>query len=417
MAKKKRKILYITLGIILGLILIGSIYYFGIRQSTTCTTSQQCNDGNSCTTDICNNLVCSNIPISGCSTNCDDGNRCTTDIFTSGGCQHSTINNCCTSSLTCDDSDTCTKDMCVNYQCVHTVSTTSICNDNNKCTTDICSNSICNNIQIKNCCLESCSDNNACTTDICSGTPGVCSHIKINNCCLTSCNDNNACTSDICQQDGTCKNIPISGCGTACNDGNSCTTDLVDAASTDGCKHIQIVGCHSCSIASDCEDDNECTTNKCTDNKCDYAGIPNCVISVQCTDAITKNQCELLNGCTWHYDKVLGLEIVLWKGECTGVTSNPCTTDEQCASYGENQVCREGICILESNACSWYQKSYEKEVCGFNPFCWLGITKKTTEIGCKTAPWVYISGLAVFILIIVLIRNLGKRQIKRGNRK
>jgi len=60
-----------------------------------------CNDGNACTTDLCD-------PTAGCqhpAVNCDDGNACTTDSCSPAqGCQHAPVN--------CDDGDICTTDGC-----------------------------------------------------------------------------------------------------------------------------------------------------------------------------------------------------------------------------------------------------------------------------------------------------------------
>jgi hypothetical protein len=393
MKKKNRIILYASLGIIVLGIALYFIYTSFVMQSTTCSTTLQCNDNNECTTDICLNNVCSNIPITNCATNCNDNNICTTDILMPYGCAHVTISSCCTSSSQCDDNNMCTKDTCSNNVCSHS-SINTACNDNNVCTTDICQNNACSNIPNNNCCTTSsqCNDNDACTTDTCSNN--VCKHIAL------SCNDNNECTTDLCSNNA-CHNVPITGCGTNCNDNNECTTDILGPY---GCAHVTIEGCGPCTSNEVCADNNECTTDTCVSGKCEHNGIPNCAISFQCSDATSKKICENTEGCSWSYNGFLHLG---YNGVCSGTIKNPCTSDNQCLSMGEQQVCQNGFCIPASHACAFYQ-DYKDARCGFNPLCWLGITKPKIPAQCKTAWWVYISGFVIFILLIVIIKNLIK---------
>ena len=77
-----------------------------------CVTRQViCNDGNACTTDVCEPGVgCVHREIS-----CDDGNACTWDTCEAGkfgGCRHTHKRHCCQLDGDCDDNDDCTEDTC-----------------------------------------------------------------------------------------------------------------------------------------------------------------------------------------------------------------------------------------------------------------------------------------------------------------
>lgn len=89
-----------------------------------CQTNANCDDGNACTTDTCNNGTCVYTPIT-----CNDSNACTTDTCNpASGCVYTPI--------TCNDNDGCTTDTCNPASgCVYTPVD---CNDNDPCTTDSC---------------------------------------------------------------------------------------------------------------------------------------------------------------------------------------------------------------------------------------------------------------------------------------
>jgi hypothetical protein len=72
-----------------------------------CTTNQDCNDENACTTDVCGqDGSCQITAIQGCvpcttAADCNDQNSCTTDTCEAGACAHETLENCPTE--VCDD--------------------------------------------------------------------------------------------------------------------------------------------------------------------------------------------------------------------------------------------------------------------------------------------------------------------------
>lgn len=96
-----------------------------------CVNNVDCNDGNPCTTDTCDNGSCTYTPVPGCCLNsaeCDDGSACTTDACTNNVCTHTPIS--------CDDGNACTMDSCdPQTGCVHTPTN---CDDGNPCTIDSC---------------------------------------------------------------------------------------------------------------------------------------------------------------------------------------------------------------------------------------------------------------------------------------
>ncbi len=103
----------------------------------------RCDDSDPCTNDACANGVCENTPV-----DCDDGNPCTIDecgIWDdddddgNGGCRHRPF---------CDDGDHCTRDICDNGVCTFLPI---VCDDNNPCTTDRCFYGKCKFKRIKGC--------------------------------------------------------------------------------------------------------------------------------------------------------------------------------------------------------------------------------------------------------------------------
>src|SRR5207249_20215 len=117
-----------------------------------CCTAQSCNDGNLCTTDVCD-------PQQGCihvtdPSACNDNNVCTTDtcVPATGQCSHAAV--------VCNDQNACTDDACVapTQGCVFTADNTNTCTDNNLCTSDLCQNGKCVSTP-----SVVCNDQNACT--------------------------------------------------------------------------------------------------------------------------------------------------------------------------------------------------------------------------------------------------------------
>ena len=118
-----------------------------------------CSDGNACTTDACAKATgcyitnANGIP-------CSDGSACTTADTCSGG-------TCIGTPLNCDDGNVCTSDSCDNVTgCAHG-NVNAACNDNSVCTTgDFCAGGSCTGNAI------SCDDGNPCSVDTCDPVGG-----------------------------------------------------------------------------------------------------------------------------------------------------------------------------------------------------------------------------------------------------
>ena len=198
-------------------------------QPGTCQTDVDCDDGNSCTNDVCQGGACVNTAIPGCggpcetAVDCDDGNNCTEDVCQGGACQNNPIPGCgapiCGNGVievgeTCDDGNTNNGDGCSNTcqteggGCVIDAQ----CNDNNSCTMDLCVAGACVFSAQAN--GSACNDGNACTTgDTC--VDGACTGGA-----PVSCNDGLVCTIDTCDGMGGCVNTQIPNCSEgACTNG------------------------------------------------------------------------------------------------------------------------------------------------------------------------------------------------------
>ena len=179
---------------------------------------------------------------------CDDQRACTGTETCAGlqGCQAGTP-------LDCQDGNACTDDTCDEASgCVHTpregctgCQGNAECADTNPCTADVCDAGICRNTLIPDCTpctsVEVCDDGDPCTDDAC--TDDVCGHVSRPGCvrCTTpaQCDDLNECTADTCSG-GVCSNAPIPGCtictpvAEVCGNGidDDCD-DLIDCADSD----------------------------------------------------------------------------------------------------------------------------------------------------------------------------------------
>jgi hypothetical protein len=161
-----------------------------------------CEDNNPCTDDWCeqgfgchNDAKAPGFP-------CDDNNTCTIgDQCQNGQCTGGQIMNC-------DDFNSCTTDICSPGQgCIYQPKNQgSPCDDNNACTVnDFCDEGACKPGPAKDC-----DDYNDCTTDSC-GAGGLCNHAPLTG--DFYCDDGNPCTDpDYCDA-GTCASGPeVPGC-------------------------------------------------------------------------------------------------------------------------------------------------------------------------------------------------------------
>ncbi len=226
-----------------------------------------CNDGNPCTDDSCDGEV-------GCihannGAPCDDGQLCSKgDTCSAGTCTGG-------QEVDCNDGNDCTADNCDNQLgCIHELLDGGQCNDGNLCTeTDSCHDGVCVGTDEVNC-----NDDNPCTDNICNPATGcvsvlneapcndddVCStddHCHLGDCVgggQLGCSDGNPCTSDSCSPGIGCQFFPVD---IECNDGSKCTVG----------DHCAGGWCVSGPIL-DCDDNNSCTEDACEPELgCTYA--------------------------------------------------------------------------------------------------------------------------------------------------
>ena len=297
----------------------------------------ECEDGNSCTDDLC-------FPLTGCvfepnTLACDDGADCTVgDTCKEGECTAGV-------EIACNDGNPCTDDACTAAGgCLYTPNTEP-CNDQNQCTlNDVCADGVCTSDAI----LE-CNDFEPCTTDYCAPDVG----------CLTAvntapCDDDNACTlGDICA-DGGC----TGGANTMnCDDGNPCTDDICDAEGA--CLHLP--------TDAVCNDNNECTEfDTCQEGFCVGTGPLMCSDGNPCT----YDFCLPGGGC--QHDNVVGpcsdgdnctFDDFCSGGTCIGGVikscddGNPCTDDicnatADCEFIPNSQPCDDENACTNEDTCS-----------------------------------------------------------------
>lgn len=189
-----------------------------------CLADAHCDDGNSCTDDVCTANSCGNPPNS---LPCEDGLFCTTNDVCSGGTCVGGPDPCVPTALCDENSSSC-------VDCL----TSADCDDGNVCTTDTCLFGFCANDNNTLPCDDGdfCSANDVCSAGFCVGSgdpcPGQLCDEGGDRCaeCFTvaDCSaDGVACTADQCT-DGLCAYVPADA---VCDDGVFCngaeTCDVV----------------------------------------------------------------------------------------------------------------------------------------------------------------------------------------------
>jgi hypothetical protein len=200
-----------------------------------------CDDGNTCTTDRCDEAVhqCTSVADGGA---CNDHNPCTDDACTGSGCTHTpAIGRACDDGLACTTGETCqangscgagtprtcaaAANTCAEAICdeatggctTRGVADGRTCDDGDPCTTgETCHDGTCTSGT-----TASCDDNNPCTTDRCTGA-GQCAHDPVAE--GATCDNGNTTTGDACRA-GVCTDAACAGSaeGASCNDDNGCT--------------------------------------------------------------------------------------------------------------------------------------------------------------------------------------------------
>lgn len=269
-----------------------------------CTSNEDCNDNNPCTTDRCQWGTCYNSLVEGCGeppeceehSDCNDNNPCTVD-------------DTCTADGTCkgtakDCPNGCNPD---NGACLPACQTSADCQDNDPCTDNTCQWGTCQTVVKAECCssqTNSCTeDNNPCTKAICQGNicgfeadnaaicnvgglPGKCEAGSCwNDTPAGNCYDANPCTDDA-NLKGACVH------NTVCADSNPCTQDnCVANGDQHTCNFEPIANC--CLASSDCNDNNDCTVDTCEGLTCTYDDL-----CLYYDEEVIARQCETDADCT-----------------------------------------------------------------------------------------------------------------------
>ena len=123
----------------------------GIPECSQCLDSTQCDDGNNCSQDSCDNGQCVHTPkAQSCAedSQCDDDNLCTSDWceFQLCQCHHDVVAGCCQTDDDCGDDDVCSLDRCLGHECRHgpAYPGKQCCNDDGDCVaTSTCEIAVC----------------------------------------------------------------------------------------------------------------------------------------------------------------------------------------------------------------------------------------------------------------------------------
>ncbi|MCD6414139.1 MAG: carboxypeptidase regulatory-like domain-containing protein [Candidatus Diapherotrites archaeon] len=279
-----------------------------------CQINSDCNDSNPCTTDSCVDGTCKHETI----TKCKSGDKCCPS-----GCTHDKDSDClqlvrCNSTSDCDDGDSCTLDICSGNPraCSHVKVTA--CSDNDGCCPAGCTYKADDDCEpVDECQTDAdCDDSIPCTKDTCSGAPKTCSHAMV-----TQCVDNDSCCPEGCSylNDTDCPETDECSTDSDCDDGVNCTLDTCsgtpkachhthittcqsgDGCCPEGCNYLNDTDCPNldqCLTNADCDDNNVCTMDVCngTPKMCYNLPITECRDNDGCCPSgcsyVTDNDCS-----------------------------------------------------------------------------------------------------------------------------
>jgi|GEM_PF-5073457 len=353
-----------------------------------CEDDYDCYDGRYCTIDDCMDSSCQwHLMPEG--SNCNDGNQYTVNdkCTAEGRCRGTRIecfldsecetlkykclkarctNNMCEwagewfyAGLACDDGDVCTvNDICDGG--INCAGTQKNCNDTNECTTDYCEfDGLCYNDAVLG--EPVCNDQNPATSDDrcrngrCQGVLPQCENNP-------DCNDQRECTTDLCLNN-KCKYIPLTG--PECDDNDP-------LSSPDLCRMGYCIGdWDECKDASDCNDENECTTDKCITGACFQSPMS----SGSCNDGdpdtyndtcaggwcggflrtcFDDEACDDNNECTTHVCNDIG--------ECVGQNLDGMSCQDG-DPFSVGDTCKNGVCIGYLPECDTDAECFDGETC------------------------------------------------------
>lgn len=281
-----------------------------LDSDTLCSDDDECTDKDLCADGICVGTV---------AVDCDDGNSCTNNICDPvAGCMTSPV----AEGTGCDDGNPCTlQDQCnADGLCVPGTPKSPACDDGEICTVDTCTpdGSECLYEQIPGCCDSNAQCNEA-AGEICTAA---------NVCCAPVCEGDNGepleCGSDGCGS--VCGDCNINA---VCANGSCCFPNCyspVKLCGDDGCGG----SCGSCEQQQVCLESFQCCTPYCTNKQCGPDGCGgdcgNCLSGYVCAEQTGK--CEYC------------------EANCVGKECGDDGCGGECGQCGEGAECLDGACCV-----------------------------------------------------------------------
>jgi hypothetical protein len=325
---------------------------------------------------------------------CDDGFTCTDDVCAGGTCRHDPVSSRCDNGLFCDGTETCNPATgAAGTGCA--TGTRVVCNDDQACTTDTCTGTpgACTFAPVATpapCTLpgpmggSGTCGGGTCNAPVCN--PGQCSQQNNASTCTTNTCVNNVCTPSsctggtLCNGEGTCVEcLDDNGCDgdQVCGDGNTCV-DPAPACNNSNCTGSNPLACTIKACVNDvCVDQNQCgdATPICNGAGLCTAPVPVCSPAncsgtnpATCTakacvgnDCVDQNQCggatPICNGAGLCTAPVAVCSPANCSGSnpatCTAkaCVGNDCVDQNQCG--GATPICNgAGLCTAPVAVCS-----------------------------------------------------------------
>jgi hypothetical protein len=256
-----------------------------------CCTDAQCDDGNPCTTDRCQQGACVHEPVTPGTLCTDDGNPCTANF--------------------CDDEGECVAGALTGRRCGEDNDTPCmihLCDEDGECLPAFLTGVACDDGQSNECTQGICDDEGACVPFPREGV---------------ACDDGDPCTEfDVCDEDGRCRGLPV-----VCPEGERCCEGACHACCVDAhCPAGWTCIAHVC-VEPDDPDPEICAPDTCPDGCCDAFGA--------CLDGTSDLACG-----GWGQPCE----------ECGGEYPHCC--DGDCWECCENAHCSDGhVCIDHGCVC------------------------------------------------------------------
>jgi len=305
--------------------------------SGCCLDDDGCDDGDACTTDVCDALLhtCSHQAVElfngykccNVSLDCFDSNVCTNEACVAHECHYGAVTvsltqcasgKCCSSNDDVDNdgsaddcqvAGSCTRYQCSNHCCVPKTNlatgeciTYLDCEDGDSYTWNVCVGCACDQNPVTTCdeTHPACNDLNACTVDSCDLILERCTYTPVPGCCLTKTDcvpvEPDPCNNYLCVSNA-CVELSVTDCcvgdaDTKCDDLDGCTADFcVNGV----CQHVPFDG-NCCAATADCDDGRDCTVDQCEEGACTHMLLEMTVDGVRCCD--TDGACADADPCT-----------------------------------------------------------------------------------------------------------------------